>query len=143
MDKFSSLIIPSDFSNFSGRQTLYKYLHSKIFIIIGMPISAYYSIYYLNRSSYLIGGILAVMFLLLCCYLYIFMKKSEVRKPDLLQEVIIRLFLLFFILSQLYDLWIEQSLHTTPWFFIFPVLIYLIKRGISIIVGQAWTQGAS
>jgi two-component system, cell cycle sensor histidine kinase and response regulator CckA len=141
MDKFFSLIIPSDIRNFPGHQTLYKYLYAKVFIFIGMPITAFYSIYHLNHSRYIESGLIFVMFLSLCCFLYDLIKKSEVRKSDLFQEVIIRVFLIFFILSQLYDLWIDQSLGSTPWFLIFPVLIFFsmnIKEALiwlSCIVG--------
>jgi|GEM_PF-3863646 len=124
MDKFSSLILPSDISNFADHQVLYRYLYSKLLIVIGMPITAIYSIYHLNNSRYLEGGLDAVMFLSLCFFLYDFLKKSKASESSLFREFTIRAFLLFFILSQFYDLWIDQSLSAVPWVLIFPVLLF-------------------
>lgn len=124
MDKFSALIVPSNISSFSDHLDLYRHLYSKLLIAIGMPITAVYSIYHLNNSRYLEGGLDAVMFLSLCFFLYDFLKKSKAHTPSFLREFTIRAFLLFFILSQFYDLWIDQSLSTIPWFLIFPVLLF-------------------
>ena len=124
MDKFSALIVPTNISNFSGYQALYRHLHSKLFIIIGMPLTAFYAIYHLSRAHYTEGSLLVVMFISLCWFLYDFRSRIERSESDIFREITIRVFLIGFILCQLYDLWFDQSLSTTPWFLIFPLLAF-------------------
>jgi len=129
MKKLSSLFIPSDFNNFQKHDSLYKYIHAKVFVILGLPITAFYIIYHFYYSRYIDSCLVLVMFLSLCCFLYDFMKKPEFRKPNLFQEITIRVFLIFFILSQFYYLWIYQNLGSTPWILIFP-LLFLFSTNI-------------
>lgn len=124
MDKFSSLIVPSDISNFHEHQALYKYLYAKVFLIIGMPITAVLTIYHLNNSRLVAGGLVLLMFLTLCCFLYDFIKKPEFLQSNLFQDSTIRVFLIFFIFSQMHSVFIVKNLSAATWFLIFPLLIF-------------------
>ena len=124
MDKFSAFMISSDMSMFAEYEALYRNLYVKILLIIGMPITALYSFYHFNNSRPLESTLVFVMFLSLCCLLYDFIKNSERHRFNLFREITIRVFLLFFIISQLHDIYIDHSLSSTPWFMIFPLLIF-------------------
>ncbi len=136
MKKFSSLMLPSDISVFAEFEALYKNLYVKVLLIIGMPITALYSIYHFNYSRLLEGGLVFAMFLSLCTLFYDFIKRSERRQFNLFREFIIRIFLIIFIFSQLHDVYIDQNLSSTPWFMIFPVLIFF---SISIKEALIWS----
>jgi len=135
MEKIFSLKIPSDISDYAEYQILYKRLYVKALIIVGLPIAAFFSVYSLYQSRYLAGAIVFLMFLTLCFFLYDFIKKSESREPDMLQEIAIRIFLAFFLAYLLIAVGIEHNLSQTLWFLIFPVLIFfsrsLTKNGIT------------
>ena len=117
-------MIPSDISNFPEYQDLYKNIYAKVLLSIGIPITAFLGIYHLTHSRYIPGGLVMGMFLSLCCILYDFIKTSEVRKSELLREITIRIFHIFFVFSQLYGIAVKQSISTPPWFMVFPLLIF-------------------
>ena len=124
MKKPFSLILPTDILKFPATETLYKNLYTKVLIIIGIPITSFFTIFHLIYFRYLAAGFVFVMFLSLCFLFYDFIKKSEIDKPNLAREIYIRIFLIFFIFSQMYDVWVEQTLSSTPWFLLFPLLIF-------------------
>ncbi len=114
--------------SFPANETLYKNLYTKVLIIIGMPITVFLTIFHLIYSRYIAAGLIFVMFLSLCFLWFDFIQKSEIFMPDLLRKISIRIFLIFFIFSQIYDIWIEQSLSGTPWFLLFPLLIFFSTK---------------
>ncbi len=124
MNKLSSLILPTDIRSFPANETLYNNLYTKVLIIIGMPITVAFTIFHLIYSRYLAAGFVFVMFLSLCVILFDFIKKSGICLPNLFREISIRVFIIFFMFSQMYDVWIEQTLSSIPWFLLFPLLIF-------------------
>ncbi len=124
MEKIFSLKIPADMSDYSEYRILYKKLYVRILILIGLPIAAFFSLYNLYMSRYLASAIVILMFFTLCFFLYDFIKKSESRESDVLQEIGIRLFLVCFLFYLLVAVGVEQNLSQTLWFLIFPVLIF-------------------
>ena len=85
--------IPSDISDYSEYQILYKKLYVRTIIILGLPIAFFFTIYNLYLSRYLAGALVLLMFLVLCLFMYDVAKKSEPLKTDMFQEVLFRLFL--------------------------------------------------
>lgn len=64
--------------DYSEYQLLYIKVYVRILIIIGLPIATFFVIFNLYQSRYFVGGIVFIMFLALCFFLYDCTKKSEI-----------------------------------------------------------------
>ena len=128
MNKFASSILLADISTFPEYKDLYYNLYAKVLLVIGMPITALFSVYHVIDSRYIEGGLVFVIFLSLCGLFYDLVKQPTVGTAGFFREAVVRSFLFFFVLSQWYDVHVDENLSSTPWFMIFPVLFFFSTR---------------
>jgi two-component system, cell cycle sensor histidine kinase and response regulator CckA len=112
--------IPPD----TNSQDLFKKMYTRALIIIGLPISAIFGIHDFLTSRFVGVLVSTVIFLVLCFLLVDTIKNSRLHRPSRFNDIVFRFLLVFLTAFLVYAVGFEQSLSSSVWFLIIPIMTF-------------------